>query len=102
MLVPSKPCVGNRRLAASRIAARFSRSFGRPGIGFAGESDFNVLADAVIGRTVGSNTGRDSFVSLVYRTVYFLVQRPAPMHARVLLALIAATALATASGCSSE
>src|SRR5690606_24037749 len=61
MLVPSKPCSRNRSFAASRMAARFSRSLGRPG----------PQALAGIG-FIEEITGLISFASLLYHAVHQL------------------------------
>src|SRR5690349_15681278 len=82
MLVPAKALRMNSALAASRIAARFSMSFGRPGPG--------VLAWAgqFMGDTLAGTTSQETGRTLLYGSVYlFPVSLEATMPRAVPLAL---------------
>src|ERR1700722_17128035 len=73
MLVPSKPCVVNRRLATLSMAARFSRSLGRPGPTF-----FMTALIATRKRALRTRmnywTGQFSIVTIPQRSVIYLTQ----------------------------
>src|SRR6185312_6890801 len=67
MLVPSKPDSGNSRFAAARIAARFSRSLGRPGP--------QVFATANV---IGALLALDAVSGFIYYTDRYMNSVSAP------------------------